>query len=378
MYKYPIVSSWDEFESLCLMLFKEMWNCPNAHKNGRQGQEQKGVDIYGKPAWKDEIYGVQCKHKQYDKKLTIREIKAECEKAKSFDEHLTLLYFATTDSQDSSLQESVRNLNNQKKYNFEIQIYSWNDIEEDLNSRPSIVKRFYREIYYSSEYEAKETQVIMPRFNAKNNFYPFFYRESVRSNISEPVLRDIISLMYELSDNCYTHGHANQVKISRDGNKFILEDDGKEFNPIQQLKGDYTLTEKMGSGFFQDFLSKYKDKIEFNYKYERGKNIFILSISDFNILLSGTTYQEVIINFEDIFGRKEAKHFANANEINPEVQEVILDIVKLPSLSAGGSLISYYEKNLGKNQKLIVYLPRNAGPFFTHLTADERIVFKIR
>ena len=378
MYSYPIVKSWDEFESLCLMLFKEIWNCPNAQKNGRQGQEQKGVDIFGTPSWEDKIYGVQCKHKQYDKKLTIDEIYKECDKAKKFDKNLVLLYFATTDSRDSFLQELVRNLNNEKKYNFKILVYSWNDIEEELNSRSSIVKTFYRDIFNSPEYEARETQVIMPRFNVKNNFYSFFYREPVKYNISEPVLLDIISLMYEIADNSYNHGNASEVKIIRDGNKFILEDNGKKFNPTEHLKSDYTLTEKMGSGIFQSFIKKYNNQIDIQYKYEEKKNTLILCIKDFEFLHSKATYQEIVLDLGDVFGRLEANNFAAANNINPKVQEIILDITKLPSFSAAGSLIAYYEKALGIKQKLIVYLPRNAGYFFNHLISDERIVFKVR
>lgn len=40
--------NWQDFERLCKVLWGEIWECPDTIKrNGRQGQAQKGVDIYG-------------------------------------------------------------------------------------------------------------------------------------------------------------------------------------------------------------------------------------------------------------------------------------------------------------------------------------------
>jgi hypothetical protein len=35
------------FESLCLDLWKDIWQNSGAQKNGRRGQKQDGVDIFG-------------------------------------------------------------------------------------------------------------------------------------------------------------------------------------------------------------------------------------------------------------------------------------------------------------------------------------------
>jgi hypothetical protein len=56
--------NWQDFETLCKKLFGEMWGCPNTiKKNGRLGQSQAGVDVYGRPKNEDEYWGVQCKGK---------------------------------------------------------------------------------------------------------------------------------------------------------------------------------------------------------------------------------------------------------------------------------------------------------------------------
>ena len=57
--------NWQDFETLCKKLWGEILQCPEIQKNGRLGQNQNGVDIYGKPKGEDEYYGIQCKGKEY-------------------------------------------------------------------------------------------------------------------------------------------------------------------------------------------------------------------------------------------------------------------------------------------------------------------------
>ncbi len=41
--------SWAKFEDLCRSLFANIWEDQLAQKNGRAGQSQYGVDVYGSP-----------------------------------------------------------------------------------------------------------------------------------------------------------------------------------------------------------------------------------------------------------------------------------------------------------------------------------------
>lgn len=38
---------WQQFEDLCLEIFRGVWKDPKALKNGRIGQPQHGTDVYG-------------------------------------------------------------------------------------------------------------------------------------------------------------------------------------------------------------------------------------------------------------------------------------------------------------------------------------------
>ncbi len=56
----PKPENWQDFESLC----KKLWGIPNKiKKNGRSGQPQHGVDIYGIPKRETEYWCIQCKGK---------------------------------------------------------------------------------------------------------------------------------------------------------------------------------------------------------------------------------------------------------------------------------------------------------------------------
>ena len=102
--------NWQDFESLCKKLWGEIWNCREIKKNGRHGQSQRGVDIYGIPQNEREYYGIQCKAKdEYThKRLTQNEIVGEINDEKKFIPPLKKLYIATTANrvcQSKSLSE---------------------------------------------------------------------------------------------------------------------------------------------------------------------------------------------------------------------------------------------------------------------------------
>lgn len=124
--------NWEDFESLCKKLWSEVWDCQEIKKNGRKGQVQNGVDIYGIPKGKTSYYGIQCKGKdEYShKQLSKNEIDNEINLAKSFKPPLTKFYFATTANKDSKIEEYIRikDIENRKSGLFEIHIFSWEDI----------------------------------------------------------------------------------------------------------------------------------------------------------------------------------------------------------------------------------------------------------
>ena len=93
--------NWQDFESLCLLLWREEWKSEDIKKNGRNGQAQKGVDICGHRDGENEYSGIQCKCKPVNKALTADEIDDEIDNAKAFKPALKRLVFATTADKDT-------------------------------------------------------------------------------------------------------------------------------------------------------------------------------------------------------------------------------------------------------------------------------------
>lgn len=86
----PPPANWQDFETLCLALWIDIWGDPEAKKHGRQGQPQHGVDIYGRLAGGGEWAGVQCKLRDQfsESRVSLTELKGEIEKAKQFQPRL--------------------------------------------------------------------------------------------------------------------------------------------------------------------------------------------------------------------------------------------------------------------------------------------------
>ncbi len=141
----PPPSNWQDFESLCCDLWREIWKDPDTQKNGKRGQAQKGVDISGTPDKGKSWCGVQCKCKENDlnKKLTEREVYTEINKAKSFRPELSELVIATTGPKDAKIEELARKITTEHKDKglFSVSIWSWDDIKNNLSKE--LLKDYY-------------------------------------------------------------------------------------------------------------------------------------------------------------------------------------------------------------------------------------------
>jgi hypothetical protein len=129
-------------------LWKSIWDDPETLRNGRSGQPQHGVDIYGRPKKGQTWAGVQCKGKENftSQKLTETELIAEVDKAKKFKPSLSEFVIATTAPRDERIQETARILTDLHRSAglFTVSVFGWNDIEERmLEHKPKIAKDWY-------------------------------------------------------------------------------------------------------------------------------------------------------------------------------------------------------------------------------------------
>ena len=137
-------ANWQDFESLCLLLWREEWKSDDLKKNGRNGQLQNGVDISGHRDGENEYSGIQCKCKPGNKQVTREEIDEEINNARAFKPALRRLVFATTADKDVHIEEYVRlkDEENRKQGLFSVDIKSWQDIIDLLERNKSVLNTY--------------------------------------------------------------------------------------------------------------------------------------------------------------------------------------------------------------------------------------------
>lgn len=183
----PKPENWQDFESLCKKLWGEIWKIPNKiKKNGRSGQTQHGVDIYGVPKSENGYWGIQCKGKDSytNAKLTKVEIDNEIEKARNFKPQLEVFIFATTSNKDASIEEHIR-LKDVENKGFEILLYCWEDIVDLIEENRDVYNYFMDSQKYKTEFEF---DVFINGFdNKKDTLLPKFYDTQIKYVIKRKV-----------------------------------------------------------------------------------------------------------------------------------------------------------------------------------------------
>jgi len=175
-------SNWQDFETLCKKLWGEIWQCPEIKKNGRTGQAQHGVDVYGKPTGEHSYFGIQCKGKdEYtDKQFSQEEIIKEVEKAKLFEPPLKKLYFASTAVKDTKIEAFVRkvNLEQEAKGLFEVHLFCWEDIVDLIDENKATADWYIKNQNYKSNHQAEltflygDTEILLkPKFKQTRTVY---------------------------------------------------------------------------------------------------------------------------------------------------------------------------------------------------------------
>lgn len=151
--------NWQDFESLCKKLWGEIWECHEIKKNGRSGQNQQGVDVYGIPKNESEYHGIQCKGKDdyTNSQLSKSEIDNEISKAKLFTPKLKKFYFATTANKDSSIEEYVRvkDIENRDAGLFEIHLFCWEDIADLIEENKKTFDWYVKNINHKIAFDVK-------------------------------------------------------------------------------------------------------------------------------------------------------------------------------------------------------------------------------
>lgn len=160
-------TNWQDFERLTLDYARIHWKNEYAERNGRQGQAQAGVDVYGYNYSANEWTGIQCKKKNNSatpsKGLTTSEIDNEVQLAEAFMPKLDRFVIATTSPRDAKLQGHVRTLY-QAGQPFKVSLMFWDDFQDFLNNDSKLMYGYYQKVLeYRQKYNPLEQYLLLLR-----------------------------------------------------------------------------------------------------------------------------------------------------------------------------------------------------------------------
>lgn len=179
----PIPNSWDEFEDICADLLKCMWSDPYVVRNGRSGQRQHGVDIYGKPVrlkgHGSETAGAQCKRVEA---LTEEEINSEIEQATGFKPPLEEYLILTTLRRDARLQEYIRT---QEDWEINrVEILFWEDLSLQLSGSDELLMKHFPQWFQARTSIADIIQTLLGAepedFDYDDSVGQYLYKNDIR------------------------------------------------------------------------------------------------------------------------------------------------------------------------------------------------------
>ena len=150
-FQLPAPADWQGFERFCRDLFSAHWEDPRAQTNGRAGQRQAGVDVYGINASTGHLEGVQCKGKdaRYGHSVTVDELKGEVKKTLGFKPALSHYYLVTSGVADVKVQTEARRISEAHRADgkFGVDVYSWDQLLAMLQDHPTVARKHFRALH---------------------------------------------------------------------------------------------------------------------------------------------------------------------------------------------------------------------------------------
>lgn len=141
--KWPQPKGDEEFEDMVLDSLRQRWGNASAHRYGRSGQKQHGIDILGHPAnLGGLLVAAQCKNIN---SATLALIQSEVKKTSSFPDALAKYVFVVASARDARLQDEVREFSARRETEglFAVEILFYEDVCQALAENPLLVAKHF-------------------------------------------------------------------------------------------------------------------------------------------------------------------------------------------------------------------------------------------
>ena len=149
--RVPPPTDWSEFEDITRSSVKVKWRSSDMQRNGRNGQKQHGVDVFGHDDL-SRFVGIQCRNKD-DTSVKMKEILEAVSAAERYPVPLLAFYYATTLSRDAKLQAEVLTVSEKrvKDGKFPVGILFWEDLYEELVGDTAEFAKHYPQLVPSQQ-----------------------------------------------------------------------------------------------------------------------------------------------------------------------------------------------------------------------------------
>ena len=171
----PPPKDWQEFERCCRILFECILVDPRVQLNGRSGQRQNGVDLFGRRGGDGGPWvGVQCKGKEgntYNKKVSEKELRDEVNKAIHFLPRLSEFTLVTTASNDAEIQCVARTITTEHEkagQSLSVDVWGWEDLRSRINEHPQALRAFHPDLTIHTDIILSSQDRIETKVDAGN------------------------------------------------------------------------------------------------------------------------------------------------------------------------------------------------------------------
>lgn len=222
--------NWQDFEELCKKIWRYEYECNSIKKNGRQGNNQNGVDVSGFSVKLNGYFGIQCKGKDDYAKTTLtkKEMNAEIQKAKLFKPDLKEFIFTTTANKDAKIEEYIRlkDVESRSNGSFSITLYSWEDLVDFIEMHKPVYDWYVNSILHANQYQIDVKLSI--ETDSSSGYYvfrPTYTRQKIINELymATPVERALFDYNKSLSPLIHIASPSLGEKTEKDGNHVDLK-----------------------------------------------------------------------------------------------------------------------------------------------------------
>ncbi|WP_197378063.1 restriction endonuclease [Ralstonia pseudosolanacearum] len=236
---WRIPSNWQDFEELCEQLLEREHRPCRAHRYGRAGQDQHGVDITIMPEGETKPIGVQCKLRSEltGSQLNDTDVRDIYKTSLRFPDGLTLLKIATTCPPDTSATDLCTRISNSFQQKHPIEPLFWPDIESLLDKHEDVACKFYPEAFSPDRCltvdRVGHLHISLPQLGWEQRLRELFRHKGFLA-VTGAFTKPISTILSELIANALDPGKggASVVRVEVRSDAIVLLDDGKKFNSV--------------------------------------------------------------------------------------------------------------------------------------------------